>query len=64
MLSLQDLGTPDFTVRADTPLYQVFKRADGRRTYLAYNAGKGPITVRFSDGKELTVAPGALGRGS
>jgi endoglucanase Acf2 len=62
MLSLQALGTPDFSVSADTVLYQVFKRPDGQRNYLAYNAGKAPITVRFSDGKQLSVAPGALGR--
>lgn len=62
MLSLQALGTPDLSVTADTALYQVFKRADGSRSHLAYNAGKAPITVRFSDGKQLSVAPGALGR--
>jgi endoglucanase Acf2 len=62
LLSLNELGTPDLEVRADTPLYAVFKRADGRRTHLAYNAGKAPITVRFSDGTTLSVAPGALAR--
>lgn len=64
MLSLQDMGVPDLSVAADTTLYQVFRRTDGRRTYLAYNAGKAPITVRFSDGKLLEVAPGSLARGS
>ncbi len=64
MLSLQEMGVPDFSISADTALYQVFRRADGRRTYLAYNAGKTPLTVRFSDGKVLTVAPGALGQAS
>jgi hypothetical protein len=62
MLSLQAMGTPDLSVSADTVLYQVFKRADGTRTHLAYNAGPAPITVRFSDGKQLVVAPGTLGR--
>ena len=66
MHSLQALGLPDFSITANTPLYQVFKRGepgkDGPRTYLAFNAGKAPITVRFSDGKELQVAPGALAR--
>ena len=62
MLSLQALGAPDFDVTADTALYQVFKRADGQRSYLAYNAGKAPLTVRFSDGKVLLVAPGTLAR--
>lgn len=62
MQSLQAMGTPDFSVTADTTLYSVFKRPDGRKTYLAYNAGKAPINVKFSDGKSLTVAPGTLGR--
>jgi endoglucanase Acf2 len=62
LLSLNEMGPPDFGVTADTPLYSVFTRADGRRTYLAYNAGKAPVTVRFSDGKTLDVAPGSLGR--
>lgn len=62
LLSLNELGTPDLGVTADTPLHAVFKRADGRRTYLAFNAGKAPVTVRFSDGQVLTVAPGALAR--
>lgn len=62
LLSLNEMGAPDLTVKADTPLHAVFKRADGRRTYLAFNAGKAPITVTFSDGKQLTVAPGTLAR--
>lgn len=62
MLSLQAMGTPDLSVRADTPLYSVFKRPDGVRTYLAYNAGKTPITVKFSDGQVLQAAPGTLAR--
>jgi hypothetical protein len=62
LLSLNETGPPDFSIGADAPLYSVFKRADGRRTYLAFNAGKAPLTVRFSDGKTLVVAPGTLGR--
>ena len=62
MLSLQGMGTPDFDVTADTTLFGVFKRPDGQRTYLAYNAGKAPITVTFSDGKSMSVAPSSLGR--
>ena len=63
MLSLQQMGTPDLSVSANTTLYSVFRQFDGRRTYLAYNAGKEPLSVRFSDGKTLTVAPRSLGRG-
>ena len=62
LLSLNETGPPDFSVHADTALYSVFKRADGRRTYLAFNAGKAPLKVRFSDGKALDVAPGQLAR--
>lgn len=60
MLSLQAMGTPDFSVTADTPLYAVFRRADGQKTYLAFNAGQAPKQVRFSDGRQLTVPPGSL----
>jgi endoglucanase Acf2 len=60
LLSLETLGTPDPGVTADTPLYAVFRRGDGRRTYLAFNAGPAPLTVRFSDGRVLTVSPGNL----
>ncbi len=62
LLSLSALGTPDLSVTADTPLYAVFRRADGGRSYLAFNAGKAPITVRFSDGKTLDVAALKLAR--
>ncbi len=62
MLSLQAMGSPDFTVTADTPLFAVFRRPDGQKTYLAYNAGKTPKEVRFSDGTRLTVPPASLGR--
>ncbi len=62
MLSLQAMGTPDFGVHADVPLYAVFKRPDGRKTHLAYNAGSAAIEVRFSDGQTLAVPPRALAR--
>ena len=62
LLSLTEMGPPNLGVTADTPLYSVFRRADGRKTYLAFNAGPAPINVRFSDGKQLTVAPGKLER--
>ncbi len=62
LLSLAETGPPDLSVLADTTLYQVFKRADGQRTYLAYNAGAAPLQVRFSDGQTLSVAPRTLAR--
>ena len=64
MLNLEAMGTPDFTVTADTPLHAVFKRADGSRSHLAFNARKTPLEVKFSDGTRLTVPPGTLGRSS
>ena len=60
LLSLNEMGTPDPTVTADTALYSVFRRPDGARTYLAYNATPTPLTVRFSNGRTLTVAPNSL----
>ena len=62
MLSLKEMGTPDFSVTADTPLYAVFKDARDVRTYLAYNARDTALTVKFSSGKVLTVPPHALTR--
>jgi endoglucanase Acf2 len=62
LLSLVEMGPPDLSISADTTFYQVFRRPDGRRTYLAFNAGRTPIEVRFSDGRQLPVAPGALAR--
>lgn len=62
MLSLRELGTPDFSVTADHPLHSVLRRPDGRRTHLAFNAGTQPLTVKFSDGMVLEVQPGRLAR--
>ena len=50
-----------FTVTADTALFSVFRRPDGKKTHLAYNAGSAPLAVRFSDGALMTVPPRALG---
>lgn len=60
ILGLQAMGTPDFDVVADTALYGVFRLPDGHRTYLAYNAGKTPLVVTFSDGHALSAAPHTL----
>jgi endoglucanase Acf2 len=62
LLSLNEMGAPDASVSADTTLYSVFRKPDGSKTHLAFNASKAPITVRFSDGLVLNVAPGALAR--
>lgn len=45
LLSLNELGTPDLGVTADTPLHWSSSAPTARRTYLAFNAGKAPVTV-------------------
>ncbi len=62
LLSLKEMGTPDFSVTADTSLYSVFRAASGAHTYLAYNAGATPLKVTFSDGTTLDVAPHSSAR--
>ncbi|MEY4979403.1 MAG: hypothetical protein RLZZ352_1673 [Pseudomonadota bacterium] len=60
LLSLEHMGTPDFSLWADTPLHAVFKHPSGQRTYLAFNASTQATTVRFSDGTTLQAAPRTL----
>ncbi len=60
LLSMNTMGLPDFSITANTPLYAVFKRPDGARTHMAYNATNAPIDVKFSDGKSLRVLPKRL----
>jgi len=62
LLSLKEMGSPEFSVTADTPLYAVFKDKNGARTYLAYNARTAPIHVTFSTGTSLDVPPHSLAR--
>ncbi len=62
LASLKEMGTPDLSVTADTPLYAVFKDKNGARTYLAYNARSTPITVKFSTGTSVDVPPKSLVR--
>ncbi len=63
LMSLDNMGPPDFSVTADHVLHSVFKRADGQRTYLAYNTANTPRTVTFSDGHVLQVPPRSLAQG-
>jgi len=60
LLSLEHMGTPDFSIWADSPLHAVFKAPSGERTYLAFNAGTQARSVRFSDGTTLQVGPRSL----
>jgi hypothetical protein len=58
--SLKHMGTPDFSVTANTPMYAVFKKADQSRTYVVCNPGSKPIQVKFSDGLQVTAEPQGL----
>lgn len=62
LYSLEEMGPPDLSVTADTPLYSVFKNAAGVRTYLAYNGKSTPIRVTFSTGKVMVVPANSLAR--
>jgi len=64
ILSLQEMGSPDWSVTADTPLYSVFKMPGGTRTYLAYNAHDAPLHVTFSTKRTLDVPPHSVARTS
>jgi hypothetical protein len=55
MAWLQEHGTPDLSVTADTTLFSVFKLPNGEKTHLAYNATNAPVTVHFTDGMVLIV---------
>lgn len=57
--TLNTLGHVDATVTADHLFAIVFVK-DGTKTYAAYNDADQPITVTFSDGKQLRVEPGVL----
>ena len=57
---LQALGQVDESVTANTPFYSVFRMPSGAVAHVAFNIGQTPITVNFSDGATLTVAPGTL----
>jgi endoglucanase Acf2 len=54
---LAALGTVDTSVTASSPLAMTFVR-NGNLTYVAANVGDSSLTVTFSTGVRLTVAPG------
>ncbi len=57
--TLEAVGPLVPEVHADIPTVAVFER-EGIRTYMAWNASGAPRTVSFSDGFEMTLAPGEL----
>lgn len=56
---LDQLGTNDASVFADSPFTNVFIK-NGKRSYVAYNFGSRPVMVKFSDGNRLEAAPKKL----
>ncbi len=59
LANLAPLGMQDQSVGADIPCFAVFNK-DGVKSYLAYNPGAQTLTVNFTDGVSLQVAPGAV----
>lgn len=57
--NMNALGLVDPTTTANTHSYAVFNK-NGKRTYVAYNPIGEPITVTFSDGKQLIVPAHSL----
>lgn len=58
--NINELGSVNSTITADTPLYAVFNKS-GVITHVAFNPQSAPMTVTFSDGVQLTVPPLAIG---
>lgn len=59
LANLAPLGRQIPSVGADTPCFAVLGKGT-ERSYMAYNAGSELITVRFTDGVSLPVAPGTV----
>jgi endoglucanase Acf2 len=57
---LEETGTPDLAVTADTHFYAVFRHANKGKTYMVFNPQAQTRTVRFSDGVTLQALPGKL----
>lgn len=59
-LTMKHYGTPDLSVTADTLMYGVFRRDDGKQTHCAYNGTREVKTVTFSDGVTVQASPNDL----
>jgi hypothetical protein len=57
--TLHTLGLPAAEISADHSFATAFTKA-GKTTYAAYNFGKKPLKVTFSDGTVLNAAPARL----
>ena len=59
---LNEVGTPELSISADTNLYAVFKNQEGKKTYLVFNQSDNEIWVKFSDGFQLKAKGNRLTR--
>ena len=57
--AMKVLGAPDVNVTSNHPLATAFE-GDGSRVYVAQNYSSSPLAVNYSDGYQMTVAPGEL----
>lgn len=60
LMFLNEVGTPDLSITANTHFYASFKSDSGQRTYMAYNPTSSSLDVRFSDGYVLKAHPMTL----
>jgi endoglucanase Acf2 len=58
--SMAALGRVDQSVTADAPFYAVFRSETGKRSHIAFNPGRSPLTVHFSDGFNLSLGPRSM----
>ncbi|QCT03344.1 carbohydrate binding module (family 6) [Paenibacillus algicola] len=54
---LNERGTQNKDITADTPLYAVYKHPEHGSTYVVYNMSSSPVNVTFSDGTTMTASP-------
>jgi hypothetical protein len=54
------IGKVDLNTRADVPTYAAFKNKDVSHRF-AWNPSASPLTVNWSDGRSMVVAPGQVG---
>lgn len=60
LYNMKKMGHVDTTTFADIATYAVFKKSNGEKTYIAYNADSEPRTVTFSNGFTLTIPSNRL----
>jgi hypothetical protein len=57
---LNEVGTPDLGITANTKFYASFKSSQGTHTHMVYNPTNLAFDVRFSNGYVLKAQPNSL----